>query len=200
MIPVALTNRNKQIYRLMGILLALALLAGYLPQPALAASNAATSTCNTKYTVKSGDTLSSIASQYKINWLDLANANDLKSPYTIYIGQVLCVPAASSTTSSGSSSSSSSSNKTSFSLELKGSSLVINTTKFPKKSMYYVKVSSGRFYQGPTIYKLRMLRVGNHPDNTYTYKLPKELNSADYVMVCLKNVITNVNTCHSVKR
>ncbi len=194
-----LIKRTQIITRLMGVILVLAFLAGSLPQPALAAPAAATGTCNTKYTVKSGDSLSSIALQFKITWTELAAANNLKEPYTIYIGQVLCVPIASGTTSGGSSTTGSS-NKASFSLALKGTFLTISTSNFPAKNFYYVKVSDGRYLQGPTIYKIGMLKVGKNPNHTYAYRLPNELNSADYVMVCLKNVVTDVNTCRSIKR
>ncbi|UCH59696.1 MAG: LysM peptidoglycan-binding domain-containing protein [Anaerolineales bacterium] len=194
-----LIKRSLSITRFLGALLVLALLAGVVPQPALAAPTTATVSCNTKYTVKSGDTLSSIAAQYKISWTELAAANDLKTPYTIFIGEVLCVPVASGTTS-GSTSSSSSSNKASFSLALDGKNLVIKTSKFPTKNFYYVKVAEGRFHAGSVTYKLGILKVGKNPDHSYTYKLPNELNSADYVLVCLKNVVTDVNTCRSIKR
>ena len=41
------------------------------------------------YIVLSGDTLSKIGYKLGINWADLARWNNLHSPYTIYIGQVL---------------------------------------------------------------------------------------------------------------
>lgn len=41
------------------------------------------------YTVKSGDTLSEIGAKLGVNWRDIANKNGIKSPYTIYPGQVL---------------------------------------------------------------------------------------------------------------
>ncbi len=55
------------ITRLMSSLLVLALLAGALPQAALAAPAAATAvTCVSKYTVVSGDTLTGIAAKYSV--------------------------------------------------------------------------------------------------------------------------------------
>lgn len=41
------------------------------------------------YVVLSGDTLSRIGSKVGVDWRDLARWNNLHSPYTIYIGQVL---------------------------------------------------------------------------------------------------------------
>lgn len=63
-----------------------------------------TSSKVTNYTVKSGDTLSGIGSKLGVNWKDIANLNNISSPYIIYVGQVLKIPG----TSSGSSSSGSS--------------------------------------------------------------------------------------------
>lgn len=68
-----------------------------------------TSSKVTNYTVKSGDTLSGIGSKLGVNWKDIANLNNISSPYIIYVGQVLKIPG----TSSGSSSSGSSSPSTS---------------------------------------------------------------------------------------
>lgn len=47
-----------------------------------------------RYTVVSGDTLSGIGTKLGVSWTSIANANGLKSPYTIYPGQVLIIPSA----------------------------------------------------------------------------------------------------------
>ena len=59
-----------------------------------------TSSKVTNYTVKSGDTLSGIGSKLGVNWKDIANLNNISSPYIIYVGQVLKIPGASSGSSS----------------------------------------------------------------------------------------------------
>ena len=41
------------------------------------------------YTVKAGDTVSSIANRMDVNWLEIARLNGLSAPYTIYVGQKL---------------------------------------------------------------------------------------------------------------
>jgi len=46
------------------------------------------------YTVKSGDSLSRIATQFGTNYLVLAALNDIEDPYVVAIGQVLKVPGA----------------------------------------------------------------------------------------------------------
>jgi TolB protein len=44
------------------------------------------------YTVRSGDTVSSIARRWNIPLISLINANNLAAPYTIYVGQQLSMP------------------------------------------------------------------------------------------------------------
>ncbi|PIS14575.1 hypothetical protein COT64_01850 [Candidatus Shapirobacteria bacterium CG09_land_8_20_14_0_10_39_12] len=61
------------------------------------AGTVATTTTVT-YTVKAGDTLAAIATQYGISWQDLATANGIVSPYVITVGQVLQIPSGAITT------------------------------------------------------------------------------------------------------
>ena len=44
------------------------------------------------YTVKSGDTLAGIAAEYNVNMNKIAEANGLKEPYSLEIGQQLKIP------------------------------------------------------------------------------------------------------------
>ena len=41
------------------------------------------------YVVKAGDTLSAIAQRYNTTVVDLANKNNIKNPYLIFVGQKL---------------------------------------------------------------------------------------------------------------
>lgn len=189
--------RRISMMRLVGILLIVAFLAGSLPDPVLAATPAATTACTTRYTVKSGDTLSSIALQYKINWLDLAAANSLTSPYTIYIDQVLCIPSSASTTTS---SSTSSSGKAGFSVALAGRFLIIKASNYPKNSIFYVKAAKGHFQMESPIVKLGMLRTFKKVSVVAIYRLPKAWSTTKYIRVCLKNVRTDVNDCQTAVR
>lgn len=45
-----------------------------------------------RYQVKSGDTVSQIAEQYRINWRTLSQVNQLDDKHTIYAGQWLVIP------------------------------------------------------------------------------------------------------------
>ena len=52
----------------------------------------ASSSCKDYYWVQYGDTLYKIGVKYGITWTDIANANGIGSPYTIYYGTSLCIP------------------------------------------------------------------------------------------------------------
>jgi LysM repeat protein len=49
--------------------------------------------CTATYSVKTGDTLWAISLRYNVKWTDIAQANGLASPYGLYPGQSLCIPA-----------------------------------------------------------------------------------------------------------
>ncbi len=58
------------------------------PTPAPTSTNVPSS-----YTVQPGDTLARIAGQFGLYWPDIAGANGISWPYTIYPGQALTLPA-----------------------------------------------------------------------------------------------------------
>ena len=71
------------------ILLVVAMLMSVMPtQQAQAAK------CKFKHKVKAGETLIYIADLYQTDWKEIAEANDLKEPYILTVGQVLCIPMA----------------------------------------------------------------------------------------------------------
>lgn len=49
------------------------------------------------HVVEPGDTLSAIAAKYDVSWTDIAAANNIVAPYTIYRGQKLVIPGVSPT-------------------------------------------------------------------------------------------------------
>jgi LysM repeat protein len=66
------------------------------PAPAQPETTPSANTSNpvpSTYTVQPGDTLASIGRAYGISWPDIASANSIAWPYTIYPGQVLVLPA-----------------------------------------------------------------------------------------------------------
>ncbi len=48
--------------------------------------------CDATYRIKRGDTLSEIASRYRVSVRQLADANNIRNSNRIYAGQVICIP------------------------------------------------------------------------------------------------------------
>lgn len=129
-----------------------------------------TSSKVTNYIVKSGDTLSGIGSKLGVNWKDIANLNNISSPYIIYVGQVLKIPG----TSSGSSSSGSSSPSTSTYTVKSGDTL---SEIGAKLGVDWKQIASANNISSPyTIYPGQVLKIpgkGSSPSEssrTYTVK------------------------------
>ncbi len=53
---------------------------------------AAAKVCKFKHKVKAGETLISIGQMYQYDWREIAEASDLKEPYVLSVGLVLCIP------------------------------------------------------------------------------------------------------------
>ncbi|HEX7976479.1 MAG TPA: LysM peptidoglycan-binding domain-containing protein [Anaerolineales bacterium] len=187
---------------------ALALLAAALPQTAQAAS-----ACAKNYTVVAGDNLSGIAFANNTTVLDLANANNLKDPYVLTIGQTLCIPGSASTNNtsntSSTSSSASSSSSTSAITTTNTSAPVLIVTRttqgftlqaknFAAKSSYIVKVGEGRY--GITDW-IRLSRLRTTKDGTYekSYRLDREMRAVSVLTVCVKNATSDQTLCRTVR-
>ena len=67
------------------------------PRPSSGGTTEPTPAAGGTYTVKSGDTLSSIGEDLDVPWPDIAQANGIKTPYRITPGQKLTIPKAAST-------------------------------------------------------------------------------------------------------
>lgn len=201
---ISLTKTNKVVKTIL-VGLILIILASGLPAGTIVASAASNATCAQKYTVQSGDTLSKIAAQYKIDWLDLAKSNNLDSPYTIYIGQTLCIP--SSGTDSGVKNTSSTpavKNKAKAAIftatRIERNKLIIETENFPKNSFYYVKIRSGSGALSEHWTKIGMLRTKKDSSASYMFNLPNDFRKHSAVKVCLKNAVTDVVICRRAIR
>jgi len=196
-------NGNARSYRpgltvsLVSIFLTLALLAGVLPQIALAApASSLLQTCSKYHTVASGDTLSSVSVKYDVSVTELAAANNLKEPYMLVVGQRLCIPGSATTTTTGSTSSSDS-KKPGFTVTRDGNNLVINAVNYPKKSNFYVKIKKGRVSSSEPWLKLGILRMKKNSEVTQSFRLPKSYYNTSQFQVCLKNSKSDAINCQS---
>jgi murein DD-endopeptidase MepM/ murein hydrolase activator NlpD len=172
----------------------MALFAGALPGPAFAAGPAAaTATCSQNYTVVAGDTLSKIALAYKLTVAELAAANNLTSPYTLYVGQVLCIPG--STTSTGTTTSSTT--KNSIKLEVSGTRIIVTMANFTAKRMFYVKIGPDR--PNPNDWNpIGRIKTSKTGAASKSFRIPKNLIPSNVLTVCLKNVMSDAVYCKEI--
>jgi LysM repeat protein len=75
----------RKVITVLSILSLMGFALGFAVVPASAAA------CTQFHTVKQGEYLVKIAKIYGVDWRDIAKINNIKSPWTIYTGQVLCV-------------------------------------------------------------------------------------------------------------
>ena len=177
------------------LLLVLALLAASAPAAALAAPLAAT--CVRNYVVQSGDTLSGIADTYKLTVAELAAANNLTAPYSLFIGQQLCIPGTVTTTTTTTASSSDSDKP--ISVEFGVTTITVKFTKLTKNSAYLVKIM--KVERGDLDWvKLGKFKADKKGNGSATFKLPKNLRDATYIQICAKNMSDDKVVCARFRR
>lgn len=181
--------------RLVGVFLIAALLVGALPQAGLAAPAPSVSvTCAKYHNVESGDTLSSISVTYDVSTTELAAANNLVEPYTLFVGQRLCIPGT-ATTTTGTTTTASTSNQASWSIDREGKFLVISASNFPTKANYYVKIKKGHLSTDRPWVKLGIFRTKKNTSVERAFRLPNSFAEPSLLTVCLKNAKTDAVSC-----
>lgn len=167
----------------LAVLIILSLVLGAFPKPAEAA------TCDTYYTVKSGDTKTKIARLYKVKWREIADANDLEEPYNLKIGQRLCIPFTDEDDEE----------KANPNLRLRISvshTLVTLTVSglSDKKAVFMVRMRDATIGIGGWT-KLGRLKAKKSSTSKESFRIPKEFNNTLYLRVCVKNSSTDELTC-----
>lgn len=170
---------------LVSLTLVLSFLAVSLPQPVKAATDAVS--CDTYYTVKSGDTIRTIAQAYGLKWRDLASANNLNYPYKVKVGQKLCIPASEDTETEN----------LKLTVTVRGSNVTVKASSSKFRYKYTIKVRAGDTGVGGW-YKVGSLTVPKKSSVTVVYTLPKDLKTVSPITVCLKNVTTDNLICRTV--
>jgi LysM repeat protein len=188
-----MSHFTKVFHRGIVLLVLVAMLAVYLPQPALAATPAKTS-CSERYTVKLGDTLSSIATAFKVKLADLIEANNLKEPYIIYVGQKLCIPKVEKPANSGTSDKSGNTKAVNFSVTYIGDVVTLSGSGFSKGETFKVKADNAKV-EGTKWYVLGTLKTRSSTSFKVAFTLPKDLKGASMLTVCIKNQVTDVLAC-----
>ncbi len=187
-------HRKEMAGKWLGVLLILTFLLTSFPQqqPALGA-------CSYRYKVQSGDSLTRIASLYDVTLTELADANDLKEPYMISVGQVLCIPPGASkpeptekstTTTSTTTTTTSKTNKEAYTAFSIGGIIWIGMANFTKEHFYYVKVyGAGYGYWKDPYYKLGIFQTDKEGKYGAWYHLVPEVREKYRITVCVKDAI-----------
>ncbi len=154
-------------------------------------------TCTVNHSVASGETLSSIAVKYDVDWTVIATANNLKEPYSIFVGQSLCIPGSTTSTSTTGTTTTSTSKKPTITFSIEGNRLYLETSGFTKKSTWYVKIGSGP-YRVAELTKIGLHLVRKDTTTSSSFRVPKKLQDARYLTLCLKNARTDEVRCSTI--
>jgi len=183
----------------LAILLAISLLAVNLPMPAQAAA------CALKYTVQSGDTLYGIAAKYQVKFEELVEANKLKAPYLLYVGQVLCIPKGAiiptgtpaPTPAPGTPAATNLPSISGFHL---GSVAWIALTNFPKERFVYIKAYLGsKYYWQYTNHQIAIIQTDKKGQFGAYFHMPPELARERVITVCAKDALNDdVLACQAI--
>ena len=173
-------NFHQVPFMLMSALLVVGLLAGAFPN----AAQAATTSCQATHTVKSGETLSQIARDFGVSLSRLAKANNLKSPYTLRVGQKLCIPVVAANSSNFS-----------WTPTYNGTQIAIKGSGFKKLATFFVKARE----KDKSAYEKLFTAVSDKNGNmSVKFRVPQDLRNKPALSICLKDNITNKLTCERV--
>jgi hypothetical protein len=182
--------------------LVLAMLATFLPQTALAASN-----CRSYYTFRSGDTTPSISQFFGLKWKDIAAANDMKANEKPSIGQVLCIPAQSTPKSKKAASASSTTSNNGvflppseigavFTVSITGHQINTTLSNFSYFHIYQVKVRDASTTYGKW-YSLGKIKIITLARQSFSFEVPKDLIRATHLNVCFKDQTSGALVCRN---
>ena len=187
--------QRKQFVRLsvfvVSALLVLAFLAMATPQTASAGA------CKFKYKVKAGDTLISVAQLYQTKWQEIVEANDLKEPYVLQVGQVLCIPNGTAPsdkdTPTDTGTDTSTTGKPVLSVTASFRHVGVRLENFPKNKVYYVRVNEPP--QNVNGWKVGRLKTDKKGFFEGFFVLPDGFPFMKQVTLCLKDPFTDKTFC-----
>jgi LysM repeat protein len=172
----------------LSIILVLAFLAAAAPQ-------AAAATCKFKHKVKAGESVIIIANLYQTDWREIVEANDLKEPYALTVGQVLCIP-------NGTAPASEPSTGTEETGEPKLTGVpsfmhvLVVVENYPIGKVFNVRVGDGPSGDPrSTFFLVGRLKTNKNGDYEGYFRLPRELQVAGKLEVCLKDPFTDKTYC-----
>jgi LysM repeat protein len=181
-----LTNKRIQPrLALLSVVLLLTLLVSALPQMPAAAV-----TCKFKHTVEAGDTIQYLANLYQVDWTEIADANDLLPPYTITVGQVLCIP--SGTEPAGTTNKKDDKNPAKLDVVPQLSHVYVSVENFQPKTSYFVRI----FPRSTNVsYRIGVFTTNKEGDFADWFNIPAYVPRSAKMGVCVKNAWTDAVSC-----
>jgi LysM repeat protein len=165
------------------------------------AVTAQAATCASFHTVQEGDTTVSIAQFYGLKWGSIALANQLKEPFRLTPGQVLCIPVEDvkgrDADEDDDEDSGSAFDKATFTVTVYGNRVLVYVSGLSSKSFFIVKARE----MVPSVSewsKLGELRVEKNKSVSQFYNLPGSMEDSALISVCLKNASTDELTCRTL--
>lgn len=175
--------------RVISIFVLLAVFVAAFPAPVQAAPEAAD--CDRYHRVRYGQTVKKVAKLYGMDWQEIVKANNLTDPYTLTVGQRLCIPVVKK-------SSSTSDTKATFSaIVTKDKDVQITLNSNKKSQTFFVRV-------GPNVannriwYKVGKISSKTSGTTTRSFDIPTKLTRHGSLQVCLKNTVTDSVVCATV--
>jgi LysM repeat protein len=179
--------------------LVLAMLAAFLPQTALAAT-----TCESYYTVESGDTTPYISQRFGFKWRDIAKANDMTPEDKPSVGQVLCIPPLSKSSRESSTSGSTTTgvkvsqpddeSRAVFSVSITGRRIFTTLSNFNNDHVYLAKVRDAKIGIDGW-YNLGRMSIVSDSSQSFSFPVPTDLRNTLNLSVCFKDQTTNELVC-----
>jgi hypothetical protein len=179
-------------YKFLIVLVLLSLLVTLVPA---GLAGAASAKCDTYYSVRRGDTLTSIGEKYDYAANQVVDASKLVKPYSIYVGQRLCIPDDENKDAPKIDSKYTNKAAAYFTAGRAGDNLAIHTFLYPKTK---VLVKAG----AAASTRAKYLNLGTQTvqgDQTFKVKLPSELKNVKNLQVCLKDRTTSYLQCVNVR-
>lgn len=211
---------TKRIAMVVGMFLILAIVWTAFAQTTAACAAA----CKFKHKVQPGETLIYIGQLYQYDWREIAKANDIKEPYVLTSGQVLCIPGGTkpadttttTTTTEEGTTTKTTKKEPTMTTGASMNSVYIKVEGFPKNTVYYVNIPDLYKYIPRTapsamataqaedvaaknIDSTRIGRIRTDKNGFWEgwFRIPFVVEQTLNMKVCLKNVMTDSLSCSS---
>ena len=184
---------NQWLHTRLSVFLALSLLVIAIPWVASAAPSAADDDCKTPYYVKRLDTLNKISRYWGVNVASIAEESNMDSPFTIYVGQRLCIPKKNIKNATKVASKYASAYAAYFVAGRSKNDILIYTYNYPKTTVLVKGENAGKSgWKLVDIATINIAKTGNN--KTFRFRLPSELRVKN-LLICLKDKTTGHLQC-----